>query len=274
MQGREGPLAMVSGQANRVIPIQQGGWIRLRVVNASSSRFYRLRLEEHPFYLIATDGGALPSPIGAEEILLAPGERADVLVQGQRGDGSFRLLNLPYNRGGMGMMGGMGPISSRSTAEVLATVAYQGRADRAWSLPARLVAVEPLPPPVSPPRSFVLGMGMGMGMGMGRRMTFVINGRQFDPDRIDTRVQLNAVEDWEILNPHGMDHPFHVHTNAFQVLDGDGVPERAWRDTLLVRAGSRVRFRLQFNDYTGTTLYHCHILDHSDLGMMATLQIF
>ena len=67
--------------------------------------------------------------------------------------------------------------------------------------------------------------------------------------------------------------PFHVHTNSFQVLDNSGVPERAWRDTFLVRAGRRVRLRLQFNDYTGTTVYHCHILDHSDLGMMATLQI-
>lgn len=70
-----------------------------------------------------------------------------------------------------------------------------------------------------------------------------------------------------------MDHPFDVHTNPFQVFDRNGVPERAWRDTFLVRAGSRVRLRLKFNDYAGTTLYHCHILDHSDLGMMATLEV-
>jgi len=168
-----------------------------------------------------------------------------------------------------GMMGGMGSISSGSGTEVLATVSYEGRADRTWVLPASLVAVDPLPQPVSPLRSFALEMGMAMGRGM----TFVINGRHFDPSRIDTRVRLNTVEDWEILNSHRMDHPFHVHTNPFQLLDRRGVPERAWRDTLLVRAGSRVRLRLQFNDYTGTTLYHCHILDHSDLGMMATLQI-
>ena len=211
---------------------------RLRIVNASSSRFYRLRLEDHPLYLIATDGGAVPSPIGIEEVLPVPGERIDVLVQVQR-----------------------------------PTLSYQGRAGRTWNLPGRLIAVEPLPQPASPPRSFVLGMAMGMGMGMSRGMAFVINGRDFDPNRIETQVRLNTVEDWEIINSHWMDHPFHVHTNPFQVLDNSGVPEREGRDTFLVRAGSRVRLRLQFNDYTGTTLCHCHILDHSDLGMMATLQI-
>lgn len=100
-----------------------------------------------------------------------------------------------------------------------------------------------LPDSVSPPRTFAFGMGMGMGMGRG--MTFAINGRVFDPNRIDTRVRLNTVEDWEILNPDGIDHPFHVHTNPFQVLDVNGVPEPAWRDRFLVRAGSRVRLRLQ-----------------------------
>ncbi|MCZ2075802.1 MAG: multicopper oxidase domain-containing protein, partial [Bryobacterales bacterium] len=97
MQGREGPLVTLSAERNPRISIQQGGWVRLRIVNASSSRFYRLRLEEHPLHLIATDGGAVPSPIGVEEILLVPGERTDVLVQGQRGDGDYLLLNLPYN---------------------------------------------------------------------------------------------------------------------------------------------------------------------------------
>lgn len=77
--------------------------------------------------------------------------------------------------GDMGMMGGMGPILRRSTAEVLATVSNQGRAGRSWRLPARLVATEPLRPPVSLPRSFALGIRMGMGMGRG--MTFAINGR-------------------------------------------------------------------------------------------------
>ena len=110
-------------------------------------------------------------------------------------------------------------------------------------------------------------------MMMGRGMAFTINGRVFNPNRIDTSVQLNAVEEWEFLNTTMMDHPVHIHTNPFQVLGSDGTPLRAWKDVALVRAGERVRLRTVFRDFTGSTMYHCHILDHEDLGMMGRLEI-
>lgn len=271
MTGREGNLVTANGQTNPSIGLDRDGWVRLRILNASSSRFYRLQLEDHPLYLIATDGGALPSPEQRDEILLAPGERIEVMVQGARPGGSYRLVSLHYNRGGMGMgmMGGAsyGPV-------VLATVVYQGQAGSTWSLPQRLVNIDPLPEP-SVRRSFQLGQGMGMGMGMmgGGGMTFTINGRTFNPGRVDTRVALNSVEEWDFINPTMMDHPMHIHTNPFQVVGSDGAPLRAWRDVVLVPAFSRVRVRAAFRDFAGMALYHCHILDHEDLGMMGTLQI-
>jgi FtsP/CotA-like multicopper oxidase with cupredoxin domain len=111
-----------------------------------------------------------------------------------------------------------------------------------------------------------------MGMG-GGRMTFTINGRTFNPDRVDTRVSLDAVEDWEFVNPSTMDHPMHIHTNPFQVIGFEGAPIRAWKDVVLVPARSRVRIRTAFRDFAGHTMYHCHILDHEDLGMMGVLEI-
>ena len=104
-------------------------------------------------------------------------------------------------------------------------------------------------------------------------MRFLINGRQFDRRRVDTQVRLGTVEDWEIINQGAMDHPFHLHTNSFQVLDADGQPERAWRDVLLVPARQRRRFRVRFDDFAGKTVYHCHILDHEDLGMMGVIEM-
>ena len=269
MIGREGDLVTVNGQANPPFRIQKDGWIRMRIVNASSSRFYRLRLEDHPLYLIAVDGGALPAPEEHDEILLTPGERIEVMVLGARPEGSYRLLSLPYNRGGMGM-GMMGGAPSRTI--MLATVVYEGQADRTWSLPKQLVGIDQLPAP-SVRRSFQLGQGMGMGMMGGGGMTFTINGRSFSPNRIDTRVVLNSVEDWEFINPMMMDHPMHIHTNPFQVIGWDGLPIRAWKDVVLVRANSRIRVRTAFRDFTGTAMYHCHILDHEDLGMMGLLEI-
>lgn len=258
--GREGDLITVSGLLQPSIPIQRSGWTRLRILNASSSRFYRLRLEEHSFQIISSDGGLLRSPEEVEEVLLVPGERVEVMIHGNRPEGRYRFLSLPYERSaGMGMA--MGP---RAQQLLLATVDYQGQAATSWNLPTTLADVEGLPEP-SGQRIFQLGTGMGM--------TLTINGQTFLPDRIDTRVQLDAVEDWEILNLTTMDHPMHIHTNAFQVIGPDGLPQRALKDVVNVPANGRVRLRIRFRDFAGTTVYHCHILDHEDLGMMGVLKI-
>jgi FtsP/CotA-like multicopper oxidase with cupredoxin domain len=72
-----------------------------------------------------------------------------------------------------------------------------------------------------------------------------------------------------------MDHPFHLHTNHFQITSVNGTPPpyRAWKDTVLVPFGQSVRIRIPFRDFGGKTVYHCHILDHEDLGMMGMLAI-
>lgn len=266
VQGREGGLVTVNGLFNPVISIQREGWLRLRIVNACSSRFHHLRLEEHPLYVIGTDGGALPAPEERDRVLLTPGERAEVMVRGDRPGGSFRLVGLPYSRGGVGM----GPPDMPGEL-TLATVQYQGEADQTWDLPANLIRVDPLPKP-DLRRTFHLGGGMGMGM-MAGGMAFTINGQAFDPGRIDTRVRLGTVEDWEFINDSVMDHPMHIHTNPFQVIGADGTPIPAWKDVVLVRARSRQRVRLKFQDFTGVTLYHCHILVHEDFGMMGAVEI-
>ena len=107
MWGREGQLITVNGQVNPNFSIPTDGLLRLRLLNASASRFYRLKLDEHPLHLIATDGGALAELVELSELLLSPGERAEILVSGEREPGRYRLLNLPYDRGVTEMMNGM-----------------------------------------------------------------------------------------------------------------------------------------------------------------------
>ncbi len=260
INGREGRLITVSGRVSPRINIQRGGWIRLRMVNASSSRFYRMRIEEHPFYVIGTDGGFLSQPDLQNEILLAPGERMDVMVKGDRPPGEYNIHSLPYRRGSMGMAG---MVLNPATVS-LGTLLYNGQAEFSWNLPSKLAYVDPLPQ-ASLRRQFQLGSAMGM--------SFTINGRTFKEDRVDTRAVLGAVEDWEFLNPTGMDHPMHIHTNAFQLLRSDGSVIPAWKDTVLVPARSRVAVRTMFRDFEGVSMYHCHILDHEDLGMMGALEI-
>ncbi len=285
MRGREGQLMTVNGQVNPKLEIAKGGLLRLRILNASPSRFYRLALENHPFYLIATDGGVVGAPVELKELLLSPGERAEVLVRGDRESGQYRLLNLPYDRGGMKMMGMMGgghmmgggmgmmPENTQTNPQVLATLAYLGSVSP-LPLPQQLVSVEELPEPKTVKR-IELSMEEEMTPGMG--MTFTFNGKAFDPNRVDTQVRLNTVEDWELVNidPDGMDHPFHLHVNPFQVVSRNGKPEpyRAWKDTVLVKGNETVRIRIPFRDFTGKAVYHCHVLDHEDLGMMGIVQM-
>ena len=108
IQGREGDLVLVNGELNPTFRIPKDGLLRLRLLNASVARYYRLQLEDHPMYQIATDGGPIAAPFEIRELLLAPGERAEVLVRGERSPGQYGLVNLPYRRFNMGMMGGRG----------------------------------------------------------------------------------------------------------------------------------------------------------------------
>src|SRR5215472_1791728 len=131
MQGREGNLVLVNRELNPTFRISKDGLLRLRFLNASVARYYRLQLEDHPMYLIATDGGPIDEPFEMRELLLAPGERAEVLVRGERSPGRYRLMNLPYRRFNMGMMGGGGmmgamPVSSDGST-VLATLRTRSR---------------------------------------------------------------------------------------------------------------------------------------------------
>jgi len=108
-----------------------------------------------------------------------------------------------------------------------------------------------------------------MGMGMGGGMTFLIDGREFDPDRVDQTVDIGTVEEWTLVNATMMDHPLHLHIWPMQLVDHDGVDVR---DVVNVPAGRSVKVRIAFDRFPGRTVYHCHILDHEDLGMMGVIQ--
>jgi FtsP/CotA-like multicopper oxidase with cupredoxin domain len=208
--------------------------------------------------------------VAVPELLLAPGERGEVLVQLQ-GVGEFRLLNLSYDRG-TAMMGGMHGGTGRgmlATPQTLLTISSSG-VTQPSSLPRRLGVVEALGPSAANVlRRLVLSEGMMMGTG------FFINGKTFDPSRTDIAGRLGDLELWEVENRGRMDHPFHLHTYPFQVLSRNGIPEpfAAWKDVVNVRPGETVRLVVPLRDYAGRTVFHCHIVEHEDLGMMGVLAV-
>lgn len=269
--GRQGELITVNGDLAPTLTIPQGGLLRLRLLNASPSRIYQLRLNGHPWHLIGMDGGTLPEPQELDEdLVLAPGNRADVLVAGDGTLGSYSLVSLPYDRGISDMMAAMRPGTPTHRQEEAVAIAQlqYGETLHAVPLPTTLLP-SPVLVPHSRRRKFVLDHGIDGAQ------SFLINGRGFAHDRIDTRVELGTVEEWHIINNAGMDHPFHLHTNAFQVIrrNGESVPLPVWQDVVNVKAYETVDILVPFDDYAGKTVYHCHILDHEDQGMMGIIEM-
>ena len=299
-QGREGDVILVTGGLEPSVSAPAGSIERWRIVNASASRYYRLSVDAPDMYLIGTDQGRLPSPQRVADILLTPGQRAEVLVPlaatggvtlsttvvdrgsmsmggmsgmggtGEMGDMSGGMGDMGDMGGGSGMSGGSSSNNdgARTTLLTVATTAAAGAS--AAAMPTTL--------PGAPPRSTnrpdaTRSISFGaMSMGDGE---FVIDGKAYEPDRIDTTARLGTTEDWNITNNSMMDHPFHLHVWPFEVISrSDGsTPDPGRRDTVNIPAGQSVTIRVHFEDFDGTTVYHCHILDHEDLGMMANIRV-
>jgi len=105
---------------------------------------------------------------------------------------------------------------------------------------------------------------------------FLVCGRAFDPNRVDQRVALGAVEEWTVVNEHEDDHIFHIHTNPFQIvaINGEKLVEPDWRDTVVVPRKGSVTFRSRFLDFTGRFVHHCHMMNHEELGMMQVVEVY
>ena len=275
MAGREGELLLLNGQSRPLLTARPDERERWRIINACVARYLRLRMDGQRLQLIGMDSDRSANPEPVDELLLAPGNRADLLVTAAAGESV--LQTLPYNRGGMpGMMGPRRPRAGGAAA--LAVF----RVDGAPGTPPGAVTARPDPEDlrraaVAARRQLILAMGAGpggMGGGMGG-MRFSINGREYSEARTDTVAAAGTVEEWTLVNTSPMDHPFHLHVWPMQLIEdnGQGVGPVVMRDVVNVRAGGRATVRIAFRDFRGRSVYHCHILDHEDLGMMGVIEV-
>ncbi|WP_420962922.1 multicopper oxidase family protein [Brucella sp. IR073] len=268
MNGRVGDHVLTNGQKNPVLAVRPGEKRRLRLYNATNARFLRLAFENARMTIVGTDGGLLEAPVEVEEILLTPAERVDLVVAFDQ-PGQARLETLDYDRGWMG------PGKPDDAGLRLLTVDVSGvPASDVPPLPEKLRTITPLSSPTVT-RRLVLTEAMGADHGA---MQFLINGAAFDMNRVDLVAKRGATELWEIVNRADMDHPFHVHGTQFQVIEHerDGKVSKpaylAWKDTVNVARGETVRFLIR-QDLPGPRMYHCHILEHEQLGMMGIIDV-
>lgn len=258
--GREGDLLFVNGAVRPTLEIRSGEVQRWRIINASAARMYRLAIPGHTFLHVGSDGGLFEHPVERSEIIIAGAERVEVLVRGTGAPGSAAVLqSLPYDR----YIPQTRPADWESTRELL-TLRYAAAAPVPTAAIPRTLRPIPVLDTLDATATRVMVLTQGM-----------INGRIMDMTRVDVEARLGDTEIWQVENLVGMDHPFHLHGFQFQVIDRNGVPEpfRSWKDVVNVPEHETVRFIVRYDDYPGKWMFHCHILDHEDHGMMGVLEV-
>lgn len=276
MAGYFGDTLLVNGQPSPRAAVDAGPW-RLRILNGSASRIYDLAFPAGiAVQMLGSDGGHFPSATPIEHLLLAPAERADLLVDFGAAAGrdvalSTRAFELPA--GTFGPMGGRGAQMMRGrqgeAAEIMTFSVSRRRA--AATGPLRLDAT-PLPtlPRGAREQRFVFSSMM---------MDHTINGHSFDMARRDIVSRAGTVERWTFLNDGPVPHPVHLHAAQFLVRERTGgrgrtFPwESGWKDTVLVMPSEVVTVDVHFGPHEGLFLLHCHNLVHEDMGMMLNVAL-
>jgi blue copper oxidase len=258
MHGFTGNRMLVNGQAGATAVVAPG-IVRLRLLNGSNARVYSLYFDDaRPMHLVATDGGFLPDPVALSALNLSPGERAEILVD-------FRQAGSPVLMSDPAAPFGVLQFAKDDTLPTRITRLPSGLAGAPEDLTGTEVGT----------RQVSLDMGMG-GMMMGGG-GFAINGQPFDMGRIDFEVALGSVERWQIQSTM-VAHAFHVHGVQFRVLTENGGPPRpentGWKDTVLVPGVAEILARFEQRAERATPfMFHCHILEHEDAGMMGQFTV-
>ncbi|MFC3384562.1 multicopper oxidase family protein [Couchioplanes azureus] len=259
--GVQGDVILVNGVPWPFHEVKQVKY-RLRLLNASNSRRYRVSLspdpsgDGEPFTQIGSDGGLLAAPQPMSSIYMVPGERFDVIVDFSKYAAGTKVV----------MTNSLGDGSTKQIMQFRVT----GPASDGSQIPAQLSTVERLDPARAVrTRTFNLLSTRRDG-----KEVHVINDRMFSTDHIMADPRLGTLEIWEFRS--STHHPVHVHLNPFQVIGrGGGLePEDAgWKDTVRLTPNNTVRVVTRFDDYTGKFMLHCHNLEHEDMAMMANFQV-
>lgn len=254
-------IRTVNGLVNPTIKIQPGETQFWRIGNIGADKYYKLVLEGHTFFEIATDGNRHNRVVKKQVNLIPPSSRSEVFIQGGA-PGIYELKALAFNTG---------PQGDSYPETTMATLVVEGPVRRPFPIPSELPPVPDLRnQPIDVHRTVVFSETPDGN-------TFFVNGQEFGMNRIDTIVKLGSLEQWTIRNISGELHVFHIHQLDFQVTEVNGVqqPFIGYQDTINVPVQGRVKILIPFTNpvIVGKFVYHCHILEHEDKGMMAVIQV-
>jgi len=251
MQGWKGDTLMANGVIKPFVDVE-AKQVRFRILNGSNSRIYRFAFESgKSFKQIATDNSFLESPVDLTTLVLSPAERAEIVVDFSQDLGRSEIFK--------DLSSGLDIFKANVTKA----------SQNLIQIPNTLISLPALnPSDAVNTRSFTLAGRMG---------SLTINGVSMDKDVINESVPLNAVEIWEVSNQMNVDHNFHIHATHFQILTRNGSAsnvypnEKGFKDTVYIPPNESVKIIVKMTDYKDNSspyMYHCHILEHEDAGMM------
>jgi FtsP/CotA-like multicopper oxidase with cupredoxin domain len=262
--GREGTHVLVNGRVQPRLTVRSGAPQRWRILNAAKSRYFQLFLDGQAFTKIGGDNGLQEYAETGDRLLIATGERADVLVTPTAKAGEeLTLMSLLYNRG-------YGSVEFREQP-LLLTLTGAAMAPYSGTSPAPVRrTIEPLPTE----GATRVKVDLTLAKKADGSFEYGINGVAFAQNK-PIAASPGETQVWTITNQTKWSHPFHLHGFSFLVLDADGKPRHplVWKDTVDVPLEQTVRFVVRFDDRRGTWMYHCHILDHADGGMMGVVEL-
>jgi FtsP/CotA-like multicopper oxidase with cupredoxin domain len=284
MNGWLGDRMLVNGRIEPTYDVGRRTY-RVRLLNGSNARIYKLAWSDgSPMTVIGGDGGLLERPRTQSAVTLAPAQRADLLLDlsGHASGADVRLQSLAFPAADAGRVGMMAETSAvpQGAPLTLMTLRVSNARGSRFRAPDRLSTHEFREAASAPVRRVPLTF---------MQMTWWIDGRVFDmTDVADVETaDPGSTHIWEFVNapnPMGMvmAHPMHLHGPQFRVLSRragsgnalrEGINDEGWTDTVLVLPGETVRVQVTFSRHPGLYLYHCHILEHEDMGMMRNFRI-
>ncbi|MEO7189415.1 MAG: multicopper oxidase family protein [Vicinamibacterales bacterium] len=257
--GREGGALLVNGKVRPRLKVRAGKPQRWRIINAARARYMALDARRSTFVRLGGDNGLAAESKPLDRLLIVPGERLDVVQTSTADPGTVVTVRwVPVNRG-------YGTTFGRPSEPMMDIETVNLPAVRPPPVPEHLRDIAPID--VSKAAETTLDLTIQLD---GKIVEMGINGAP-SWKAAPLHARIGDTQVWTLTNNSVFDHPFHLHGYFFQVLDETRVPE--WKDTINVPVKSTVRIAVKFDERPGMWMFHCHILDHAEVGMMGHVHV-
>ena len=258
--GREGTVVLVNGKVLPTLKVRKGKQQRWRIINAARARYYNVRMPGHTLVRLGGDNGLAERAEETYNVIVVPGERADVVFTPNDEPGTISTLQwVPVDRGFSSMF-------NRPRVDMMHIETVDERPVTPAPLPHDLRVIEPIDISNAEERTLDLTIDTDFN----NQVVMGINGIPYW-NVVPLEAAVGETHVWHLVNDTSFAHPFHLHGYFFQVLDDERVPE--WKDTVDVPANTDLQIAVHFEGRPGMWMYHCHILDHAESGMMGQLHV-